>query len=313
MNAEPLWCWINERHAIYLRKAARDGETIPSWARANDVPETSWPGRLTDDEILAAFRFTNVFRELDRVTVWIRENIREPYADHPNLWYMLAVARYINWPPTLAELIEEKAWPDNDAFTPELMTEALEARRARGEKIETGAYMIRAESDPKAPWYKWSKQRYVSEVVLGNLWERKAHWVELLGRSRELRQPWEELQLPEYTGWGPFMAYQFVLELHHTRYLAEALDKYRWAAVGPGSKRGLNRLAGRPVKAALSQARAVEEMRSLLLASSICTASWVPKLALEDVQNSLCETDKYLRAQSGDGRPRTKYVRGRGY
>jgi hypothetical protein len=34
---------------------------------------------------------------------------------------------------------------------------------------------------------------------------------------------------------------------------------------------------------------------------------------MRDIEHSLCETDKYLRVKNGEGRPRAKYVRGRGY
>src|SRR4051812_18417786 len=66
---ETFWWWINERHAIYLRRQA--GQPFP------------W----TTDAILQRYRFCNVFRELDTVTVWLRQNWREPFANHENLWF----------------------------------------------------------------------------------------------------------------------------------------------------------------------------------------------------------------------------------
>ena len=75
--------FINERHAIYINKVS--GADFP------------W----TEDKILQDYSFCNVFRELDKVTIWIRENWREPFADHPNLPFAMAMARQINWPDTL--------------------------------------------------------------------------------------------------------------------------------------------------------------------------------------------------------------------
>ena len=75
--------FMQERQRIYLKRQA--GEP--------------WP--WTDDPILRDYRIENVFREQDRVTVWLREHWREPYAAHPNLWFAMAVARQINWPDTL--------------------------------------------------------------------------------------------------------------------------------------------------------------------------------------------------------------------
>ena len=90
--------FAHERHEIYLRRTA--GRPKP-WTR---------------DPILQTYSFTNVYRELDRVTIWVREHIREPFADHPHLWFMLCMASQINWPETLEELIQDKrgAWPGNE-------------------------------------------------------------------------------------------------------------------------------------------------------------------------------------------------------
>ena len=55
--------YINERQAIYINKVS--GAEFP------------W----TDDEILQTYSFCNVFRELDTVTIWLRENWRERYGD----------------------------------------------------------------------------------------------------------------------------------------------------------------------------------------------------------------------------------------
>lgn len=354
-QAAPLIHFANERHAIYMRKSIledmRDRELDrPHLSRlgARAWGEGGWNlDNLTHDPILRTYRFCNTFRELDRVTVWIREHIREPYADHEHLWFMLAIARFINWPPTLDYLMDNPAcWPNDDSFRPENMTIALEAWKRAGNKVETGAFMIRAESVKNKPWYSWSKQRYVSEIVLGRLWEQRDMWLAFLdpekcrcqtderfanaaayaggctdclntgylGNRPSLQQAWEAFLDKRHglVGWGPFMAGQVVADLRHTRYLWDAPDVGKWAPVGPGSARGLNRLAGRPVGQSVSQSQGLEEMLQLQAVVNASTAEWVPEIELHDIQNVLCETDKYLRVKAGHGKPRSKYVPGRG-
>lgn len=335
MNAAPLWEWINERHAIYIRKELRAGADpadlhVPPEADLEEADPAHFAAReggpLTDDPVLQRFRFCNVFRELDRVTVWIRRNIREPFADHPDLWMMLAIARTINWPDTLQFLMNRgvvkcdfNAWPNSReaaglphlAFSPEALGNALDFWRERGEKVYTGAYMIRAESNPNAEWYRWTKQQYVARIVLGRLWEDRDVWA--LEHYYSMENSWKVFQQPRYIGWGPFMAYQVCVDLRHTRYLRDAPDINSWAALGPGSRRGLNRLAGRPVDFPLSQAQGLEEMVSLWEQQEAHRAPWVPAIDLSDIQNSLCEVDKLLRARRGEGKPRAQYVPGRGY
>lgn len=322
-QAQPLVDWINERHAIYMRKAiledqAAQGLQYPALSNTGRLAwgKGGWTlDRLTEDPILREYRFCNVFRELDRVTVWIRENIREPFADNEHLWYMLAIARFINWPPTLERLIESPdGWPFDPRFSPERMTMVLEEWKSRGEKVETGAYMIRAESDTKKEWYSWSKQRYVSEIVLGRLWRDRVR-VEAHLRGNSLRGAFDFLRSqPDYVGWGPFMTHQVIVDLRWTRYLENAPDVGKWASIGPGSARGLNRLHGRPLKQAVPQEKALREMLELqeLVHQPGVLKPWVPAIELADIQNCLCETDKWLRAKQGEGRPRSQYVPGRG-
>jgi hypothetical protein len=282
----PLFYWVREREQIRLRKER--GDAFP------------W----TEDEILQTYRFCNVRREDDRGTVWIREHIREPFAGHPYLWLMLCIARQINWPATLDELILTGAWPDDEgAFKPADITGALNHRKARGDKVYTGAYMISAPAEKGA-----DKQAYIAEVVCGALWERRerfANW--FIRPSRTLQGTHEAIC--RSNGWGQFMAYQAVVDMRFTALLADAPDAASWAAAGPGTMRGLNRLHGRPVDATVSQERALSEMRAIY---KIVEAETGVAMDFSDVPNILCETDKYLRVKNGEGKPRALYVPGRG-
>lgn len=275
--------WINERHNIYLKRQA--GEP--------------WP--WTDDEILQTYKFTNPFRENDRVTIWIRENWREPYTQHTNLWFAMAVARQINWPETLAELtplVFAKKWDAYAAY------EIMENRKKAGKQVYTGAYMIRAESDPSREWYNWSKQRYVTEIVLGNVWNaRKEFFQNLLNNTLESTTRWFQ----QFHGWGDFTAYEVVTDLRHTRYLSCASDIMTWANAGPGAKRGINRLYGVEVDKSMDERFAVEVMQYLLAISPDYLEDNVPALEMRDIEMSLCEVDKYMRVLNGEGRPRSLF------
>ena len=290
--------FMRERHNIYLRR--RNG----------------YPGPWTEDPVLRDGRFCNIFRELDKVTIWVRRNIREPYADHPHLWLMLAIARYINWPPTLQALMDYNSWPSRDTWTPSDLTESLEHIASKGEKVYTGAYMIRAESDPKAPWYSWSKHRYIAEIVIGRLWEKREQWEALLaggaypGVPVRLEEVWGYFQSSYYIGWGPFMAYEVVTDLRHTRYLRDAPDIHSWANAGPGAIRGLNRLFGRDLNQQPKREQTNAEMLSIMTEFNRSPALWPsswPRLEMRDVEHSLCEFDKYLRVKNNEGKMRSKY------
>lgn len=72
-----------ERHAIYLRRRA--GRPKP------------W----TNDPVLQNYKITNVFRELDRTTTWIRTHVRDPLYDNILALPAVALARWFNLIPTL--------------------------------------------------------------------------------------------------------------------------------------------------------------------------------------------------------------------
>ena len=284
-NYDPLWYWMKARDEARAHKDA-----------GNPPPHTK-------DPIIGAYRFCNVRREDDRGTVWIRENIREPFADHPNLWFMLCIARQINWPDTLAELIKQGAWPSNPDFTPFMITKVLNDRKQRGEKVYTGVYMISAPSKKGA-----DKQAYISENVCGALWQRRDWIMRGLNENPTIRDI--HTLITQSKGWGQFMAYQAVVDMRFTPLLENARDVQTWAAAGPGTLRGLNRLYGRDIKHPLKQPKALEEMRAIYQIATLETG--IP-LDFSDVPNILCETDKYLRVINGEGKPRAKYVPGRGY
>jgi hypothetical protein len=253
----------------------------------------------TDDQIIGAYRFCNVRREDDRGTVWIRENIRERFAGHPLLWLMLCIGRQINWPDSLADLIQNGAWPDYEGFDPSEITIVLNRRKDRGDKVYTGAYMISAPSKKGA-----DKQAYIAQVVIGALWQRRENFPTWNVSLRKVHE-WITVS----NGWGAFMAYQAVVDMRFTPILSDAPDVDSWAAAGPGTLRGLNRLHGRAVDFSLSQGQALAEMRAIY---KIVEAETGVPMDFSDVPNILCETDKYLRVKLGQGKPRALYVPGRG-
>ncbi len=288
LTAREVLChWVREREAVRIRKRA--GMAAP------------W----TDDPIISKYRFCNVRREDDRVTVWVRKHIREPFADDPNLWFMLAIARWINWPDTLDELMRAGfgAWPDDVRFSLDRMSEVLNRREARKDKVFTGAYTINAPAKKGA-----SKIDYVTETVLGDVWRSRGRVAGVLeGQRGLLSQPTlraAHAELLRYHGWGEFMAYQVVVDLRFTRYLIGAADITTWAAAGPGTIRGLNRIAGRRADSPLPQWTALHEMRALY--ATIQQETGVA-MDFSDVPNILCETDKYLRVLNGEGAPRALY------
>lgn len=284
-----FFAFARERQRIYLRRKA--GEA-PPW---------------TEDPILRAWRFCNVYRENDRTTIWIRRNIRDQFSDHPNLWLMLAICRMINRIETLEELLPTIAFPHHEIWRPANLVAALEKRAARGDTVYTSAYMIR--SDPG------SKHHYIGEIAIGGLWNYSHVLARSFSEFLTLEDCWMVLQGQEFVGWGPFMAYELVTDLRHTRYQRNAIDVMTWASAGPGASRGLARVVYADVDRAWSlgpkgQAAMLPLMQGILAASRD-SVYWPknlgPNWEMREVEHTLCEFDKHQRALHGQ-RLKRKYV-----
>jgi hypothetical protein len=294
VNLDPLIYFINERHHIYLRRQAG---SKPPW---------------TSDPILANYRFCNVFRELDRTTTWIREHWRDPMdrtASVTELWFWMVVARLFNWIPTLQVL--NRFVPS--AWNPDRVQTILEIQKEEGNKIYTSAYMLRG------PAGGGDKIEYTVWKILQPLWDAQLNFELYLEDYKPGLQDLSKW-FQNFHGIGPFLAYEIVTDLRHTRYLRDAPDINSWANAGPGAIRGLNRLLGRPLKSRMKQEEALHLMTGLLdnlnrrhrvpwgdKHKYIALAPWIPQLELRDVEHSLCEVDKYLRVTLGEGAPRERF------
>lgn len=254
------------------------------------------PKPWTQDPILQNYRFCNVYREDDTVTQWIKENWRDPNTTDPDVWFAMTVARYVNWPNALAEIGYPVPW-DAKKFI-----EVLEARKKREEKIWTGAYMIHAGKGG-------SKIAHVANNILTPLWERNSR--------QDVIRPlcdfatscaYFHKKLTEFNGLGSFMAGQIVCDTKFTRLLDCAQDWWEFAVEGPGSKRGLNRVLDRPVNQNWKETEwfgALSILRSVIQPKIYLAG--MPVLSAQDLQNCLCEFDKYERVRLNEGRPRNNY------
>jgi hypothetical protein len=282
--------WVTEREKVRVKK------------------ERGLPYPWTDDKVISSYRFCNVRREDDRVTVWIRKNIREVYGNgfrkgNQYLWFMLCIARQINWPDTLAYLIEEGCWPGESTFSPEAMGRCLQDLAEADKKVFTGAYNITA-----PPTKGMKKTTWVAEHTLGNLWNERSGISSLFSQKPSLK--FVHSQLVKFDCWGPFMAYQAVVDMRFCpSLLMGAKDVDYWAAAGPGTIRGLNRIFGRKLEYSLNQEQACSEMKYL---APIIKKETEVNFDFSDVPNIMCETDKYIRVTKGEGKTRAVYVPGRG-
>lgn len=277
--AKQFFAFMNEREQVRLNKEAGK----------------PWPWTL--DPILQKYKFTNVKRLHDRTTQWFLHNLYDKRRDEPLpvILFNCAVARYFG----TIEFMQAVGW--QKTFHPGILKNTAKYRLEHGEKVFTGAYVV-TNGGIKAPKYQ-----VVVDEYLAPLWEAAPTLVIV---ARETKR-WEMVaramyKLPGLGGSG-FMTKEILQDAILTPLLEDAVDRKTWSPCGPGARRGLNRIWNRPTDAAFSEARGLEEMRELLTAAPDHLAPYMPELELHDIQFQLCEFDKYMRVQLGQGRPRSMY------
>lgn len=324
MRAADFFAFARERHAIHLR-------------RADGLPRSQW----TRDPILQQYRFTNVFRELDRTTVWFRENVRDPLRDRPEVLLATVLFRWFNRIATGEAIFKQESLglggeePGETAWDFLLRTDDVSSVRAsilqycgKGPYV-TGAYIIKTpDGKNKLDGVLWCVEQFMTRRhrmpgIAGDLdWREAASLEKDACVSLEMMWTW----LRQFPYMGDFMAYEVITDLRHTALLEHAPDVMTWANPGPGAMRGLNRLHGRPLGHRQPKERFILEMRNLLELSRWpdCWPQWddanhkfvgetvfmpesrqsYPTWEMRNVEHTLCEWDKFERVRTGEGRPR---------
>ena len=188
-------------------------------------------------------------------------------------------------------------------------------------KWEVGAFR-----DPKGKERVGSLFQEVCRSQLRGIWEHRFDIVRVAESGCSWRQVVQAIMaVPHYGGTG-FRAKELAEDLLRTPLFCtwnsangswdnQCHDMNEWCPVGPGARRGLNRLHGRPTKQnCYSSSRAVQEsfIQELLAVYRQRQLFWDPshmidelcpsgELTLHDIQFQLCEFDKYERAKRQEG------------
>jgi hypothetical protein len=268
-----LCFWITERESIRLKKEAGD------------------PKPWSTNEVLQNFRFCNVIRSDDKVSQWLMNNwYTKENIEKGNLVTACVLARQINNIETMTDIGYPHPW------NPKRVEAICKKRVADGKKVFNGAYIITGGLGGG------TKVEQVIHLVVDPIHKAK---VAPVYESLEATHT----RLMNYVGMGSFIAGQVVadikLALNHENYW---LDRNTWAPMGPGSKRGMNRLHERNPDEKKNQAKftkELQELRSQL--RKLLPADLYLRMEAMDLQNCLCEFSKMERTLFDSKRPKQLY------
>ena len=273
MNVELLWGYLYERELIRLRR------------------EAGAPRPWTQDAILNIYKFTNVYREHDRVTRWMAKHVREPLEDDKTLVHACIAFRWFNRISTGEAIFTKREFEDTawERYTNGWSTNELKAailtRCGKGPYV-TGAYIIKTPDG-------YSKL----DGVLKLIDQAFVAATNIQVNPTTLERAYEILQGIPYM--GTFTGAQVIADLKYTPLFRNAPDWHTFVHSGPGSRAGLNIILGRQPTTPWKEAEWVKlilELREKLAPKFIEQGWEVPHA--QDVQSGLCELSKYVRGYS---------------
>jgi len=226
------------------------------------------PPPWTDDKILQRYHFCNIRREDDRGTKELRElRIKMDLAMHKRPMFYTA-ARLFNFAPSVEDYFK---------FGPEY----LQCRLDSGGKVFHTAYVV------STCGKSMDKIEYCDDLIKQ---VAKAYI-----SNHSCREAFDCLR--KIDGLGSFMCGQIIADLKHDQFLHYAPDWNDFAVMGPGSKKGLDILYGPGTTETTFYDRLSHLKR--------VTKGYIPELEMQDLQNCLCEFQKFMRyVTDGPGRRR---------
>jgi hypothetical protein len=281
-----LWEFIslaNERDQIRLRRSR--GEP-PPW---------------TQDPVLQTTRLCNVFRDDDKTTRWLRDNVTRPLvvARDDSVFLSIIAFRWFNLIETgesiLPFLNGELEWSSPSVHA------RLKERRDAGLPIFTGAFIVNSKPG-------MDKLSSILDCIdnVARVWHSTvADW-----RLNEYRMEEAFNDLRLFPRLGNFMAYQAVRDLINTP-LVDTADIDTWTCAGPGCARGLGWVFHRDMDhwsygSRRDQEQMIEAAREVLQASRDHWHDRSRPWTLQEVETWACEVAKIVSIREG-GRAKRKF------
>lgn len=282
------------------------------------------PKPWSDDKIWQSSYFCNVFKDTDKVSSFIIDNVIKKYEGNPRLYQAVILARYLNWIPTLEIILADERdilISGNWKWVHEI---CKKVKRDTGQ-IVGGAFVVNS---------MWTGGKCLTKVdyaaaLIKVLENRHSEFYGYLKDYDNSTLAGVNDMLRKIPGVGSFVAHQYAIDLTYCKsYVFQ--DEYTWTSPGPGSLRGLRRILfgspdatqGKYIKRdflrylrtiAVMWSEYIEGTRDdweyeldKLRSSTVWTLSmeryYYSEIKAHDVQHWLCEYDKYKRGGSSKRR-----------
>lgn len=267
---DTYWRFAAARHQIY---EARLAGQAPPW---------------TGDPILAAHRFTNCYRAADRVSQFLITQVSyRGDQDWAEVFFRTLLFKIFNrvstW-LTLTVRLGDISWAGYSfAAYDEILSDAF----AAGERLYSPAYIV-----PPPPLGQERKHRNHLRLIELMMADRTFEKVADAGSMATAFRV-----LEGYPGLGPFLAYQYLIDLNYAAGLG--YSEMEFVVPGPGARDGIRKCFGHGadgIEAEMIRYMADTQQQHLDRLGLHFPGLRGRPLQLIDCQNLFCEVDKYARA-----------------
>ena len=273
---DTYWRFAAERLAMYYRRLADPA------------------GACTADPILSGFRFTNTFRASDRVSQYLISEVQagaDRSQDPREVFFRTILFKIFNRIETweaLEQHLGPMTWADLNAAA---LDHTLENLRKRGNSIYSAAYIM--------PSPSYGRPRKHSNHIALLLQMMKDRLPERIKQAPSLRTVYDLVL--SYPGIGPFLAFQYTIDLNYSSILD--FDEADMVVAGPGALDGISKCfsdTGRATAEDIIRWMTDRQESEFARLGLRFDGLYGRRMQPIDCQNVFCEISKYARVAHPD-------------
>lgn len=247
---------------------------------------------LTQDPILAAFKFTNAYRASDRVSQYFIRNViyRDDLpSDSENVFFRTLLFKIFNKIETWEALEREFGAPTLSTYHFDAYDAFLSHRQNSGHRNYAAAYIM-----PSAGNVFGHKRKHSNHLRLIE-WMLSERFVDRLRQASSMQEGFA--LLASAPSLGPFLAFQFIIDINYSP--VTEFSEREFVVAGPGALDGISKcfVDARGVPPSAIIAHMADRQHDYFAELGINFRDlWGRELQLIDCQNLFCEISKYARA-----------------
>ncbi len=268
---ETYWRFAAERQNVFF---ARLADPVGPW---------------TTDYILNSYRFTNVYRASDRVSQYLIRNVQYPDGSTftpEDIFFRTILFKLFNKIETW-QLLEQHLGPIAYRTTDLNHVSAILSRyKSQGRTIYSAAYIL------PSPNFGYARKHDNHLALLSKMMDDRLP--DRIRQKNSLREVY--LGLLDYPSLGPFLAFQFAIDLNYSPLIDFPEESF--VVAGPGALDGISKCIADPKRQTPEETilEFYENQTQAFLDLSISFKDLFGRRLMPiDCQNLFCEVSKYAR------------------